>query len=466
MPDIREEICKHPLFEKVDNFIREYGILSNIMHIDIALSGGADSVCLTALLAAGVYKKYANIALRAHHIRHGLRDDARDAEIARMTAEKLSIPFIRTDLNLGKQEHNVECIARDARYGAFFAALRNIPAPALALAHHGDENAETALWRLGRGCGAEGLCMPPVRIARGARLIRPLLTCSKSEICAFLRQMGFEWAEDPTNQDTVYKRNCIRKELLPNIIQISNGSDAIYRSLLNIAQDAGAVGSFAEHYAMKHQIGERTFYISREDWIDLHLGAQCQILRHIARHIVPGGCPPQAWIADACARIRSDAQTCRRIEWNDMTIGCGRRGFCIGPRAAQPVWQPVGIGNDFPAAVNAADMGTLTLFCAVPGCEIVNTPNLAAICPPQTAHLRLAPAQNFKTIATADNRKTSMREALRSQGVAPGLRGNWPVLCDGNAPLWILGGMRSADAPKAIVGKPALFMQWIPKFGF
>ena len=148
MPDIFQRIAVHALYATVLNFIHEYNIFSNILHIDIALSGGADSVGLAALLAAYRHQSGANVSLRTHHIRHGLRNDAYDSEIARTTAEKLALPHIETLLNLGDVACNVEAVARSARYEAFFGALANEQNAALALAHHGDENVETAIWRL------------------------------------------------------------------------------------------------------------------------------------------------------------------------------------------------------------------------------------------------------------------------------------------------------------------------------
>ena len=117
-------------------------ILNNVSHIDIALSGGADSVCLTALLSRYCHDDNHQITLRAHHIRHGLRDsDSIDAAIARDIADRFHIPFIQTDLNLGPITENIEETARNARYQALFHEIQTLNLPqnqvCLALAHHG-----------------------------------------------------------------------------------------------------------------------------------------------------------------------------------------------------------------------------------------------------------------------------------------------------------------------------------------
>ncbi|MBS7381427.1 MAG: hypothetical protein KIG72_09190, partial [Bradymonadales bacterium] len=82
------------------------------------------------------------------------------------------------------------------------------------------------------------------------------------------------------------------------------------------------------------------------------------------------------------------------------------------------------------------------------------------------AALRLCPAHEFDTLTTSDGRVTKTREALRSQGVPEPLRAQWPVLCDGKTPLWVVGGMRTAGAPKARPHEIALFVRWSPKIEF
>lgn len=467
MTDFFEQIVAHDLYATVSNFIREYDIFSNIMHIDIALSGGADSVCLAALLATYRKTTGGKFTLRAHHIRHGLRNDARDAEISKITAYKLNLPHIQTNLNLYEVKRNVEAEARTARYEAFFRTLAHEQNPALALAHHGDENVETAVWRIGRGCGSEGVCMPPVRLWNGVRIARPLLGVSKTDICQFLRDVGFEWVEDPTNNDDTYTRNRIRHEVLPPIMQTSTTKSVVYRSLLNVAQDAESVCAFAESYARAHQIDDATFYISRLEWEAFPLCAQSQILRQMARKITPRACPDHDWIMRALAMIRTNSQTFRQYSCGSMAIFLSSRGFCATtPNRATKMWHPFDITSADGTPFDVAGLGSLSLFYAAPCAEIPNAPDFASFRMTRSAALRLSPACAFKTLSTSDRRATKTREALRCQGVPTPLRETWPILCDGDTPLWIVGGMRTADAPKARPNEMALFVRWTPKIVF
>ena len=48
-------------------------------------------------------------------------------------------------------------------------------------------------------------------------MVRPLLTCGRDELRAYLRARGATWVEDETNADTAILRNRIRHELLPRL---------------------------------------------------------------------------------------------------------------------------------------------------------------------------------------------------------------------------------------------------------
>ncbi len=73
-----------------------------------------------------------------------------------------------------------------------------------------------------RGTGPKGLAGMPASRAMGHDpigqdlvLIRPLLAVRRDLIRAGLRQIGQSWREDLSNDDTAYRRNWIRAELLP-----------------------------------------------------------------------------------------------------------------------------------------------------------------------------------------------------------------------------------------------------------
>ncbi|MDO4296605.1 MAG: tRNA lysidine(34) synthetase TilS [bacterium] len=218
--------------EKVWREIRQKGMLASDSRVLVALSGGADSVCLFLLLKE--WKERGEIAaLRALHVHHGLRQETadRDAVFCQKLCEEFAIPckvlYVDAAAVAQEQHLSVEEAARLLRYEALEAEARAWDGEMeaerekkeeqdggcrIAVAHHQDDDAETVLHHLFRGSGLRGLSgILPVR----GRIIRPLLGVSREEIREFLRQEKQGWCEDETNADNTYMRNRIRNELLP-----------------------------------------------------------------------------------------------------------------------------------------------------------------------------------------------------------------------------------------------------------
>lgn len=455
-----ERIKAHPLFAHVTSFIRRENLFSGIEYVDAALSGGADSVCLLAVLCA--MKK--TFQLRAHHIRHGLRcDDGLDAEIARKTAEILGIDFIQTDLTWSKPPtSNVEETAREHRYKAFFKALEGRPNAGLALAHHGDENLETAVWRLGRGCGLEGFGMDPRKSRSGIALIRPLLTVSKAQIYEFLREIGLEWAEDPSNQSNKYCRNRIRHSVLPALKSEAMSDDCLYRSLIQIRRDSSALESLSESFVSAHPAVCGGWFCPWSAWNMLSRAAQAQVLRHAVRAVMPGTCPSAEFIERTLNMSAQKLQTFRQTEEGLIHAGWSHGGIMMW-NAQQSTEYP-----EIEIELPASDL-QIRPFCRLSAwrmtCESAmknTTSNFFVDASAVSGRLTILPASRFRDVRNSIGNIIRLREALRSQGVPNIWRPIWPVLCNNNQPVWVLGGMRMFEAKHAEPGQPAaaFSIQW------
>jgi tRNA(Ile)-lysidine synthase len=166
-----------------------------------ALSGGADSTALVALAVA------AGCDVTAVHVDHGLRDSSgHDADVARVTAERLGVAFhrIRVDVDEGA---NLEARAREAR--------RRALGPDALLGHTAEDQAETLLLALLRGSGAAGLA------AIGPGWRHPILALRRDETHGLCRELGLEVATDPSNTDPRFRRNRVRHELMPLLDDIA-----------------------------------------------------------------------------------------------------------------------------------------------------------------------------------------------------------------------------------------------------
>ena len=441
-------------YHKFKQFIQSEHLADNITHIDIALSGGADSVCLTAFLAKYRDESKPELSLRAHHIRHGLRDsDELDARIARQVADRFKIPFIQTDLHLGEITENIEDTARKARYDALFREIQLLNMSkdniCLALAHHGDENAETALWRLGRGCGLEGLTLSVKRFIHNILLIRPLLCLSKAEIYDYLKENQIPWAEDPTNQSDHYLRNRIRHDVLPPLYQTATKPDCIYHSLIYIRHDADSLDSFADFFVKSHPIHFNGWFCPYHDWLKLNHEAQIQVLRHAARHLIQGHELTQSFVYQSLEMIQNQHEKHRISTDETISTGYCKTGVMVWcnqrPELPEPIHIPIPSQD-----LDIYHLYRLSLFNIKSDDILKNTTSQIYISKnsiiTKSNQLYIYPAGLYKTLTTSAGKQTKPLEALRSQGIPDIWRHYWPVLCDDEGPLWILGGMRTERA--------------------
>ena len=186
----------------------------------VAFSGGPDSRTLLHLLATDAAQK--GYALYAAHVNHGIRGEEadRDEAFCRAVADAYHIPLfvLRADVpSLSKKSGiGIEETARNVRYDYFSRVMRENGISLLATAHNADDNLETVLFNLMRGCGLDGLCgIPPMRPIADSTLVRPLLSVSRECILAYCCENKLDYVTDSTNTDTQYTRNRIRAELLP-----------------------------------------------------------------------------------------------------------------------------------------------------------------------------------------------------------------------------------------------------------
>lgn len=221
------------MLEKVRDYIKEYRMLQPGDRVIVALSGGADSVCLLSVLkelsepsqSGGPKREGAleqedglKLELKAVHVHHGLRggEADRDGAFAGELCRRLGVPFTmvyRDVAGYAKQTGmSTEEAGRVLRYEALEAEADGWDAKKIALAHHKDDNAETILHHLLRGSGLRGL--GGIRPVQGQR-IRPLLCVDREEIVAYLTERGLVWCEDSTNASEDYTRNRIRSQVMP-----------------------------------------------------------------------------------------------------------------------------------------------------------------------------------------------------------------------------------------------------------
>lgn len=130
----------------------------------LGLSGGADSAALLHMLVQS------GVNVSAAHVNHCIRGNEanRDEEFCRNLCRSLGVPIevLRLDVPAYAHTHGkgLEEAARCVRYDFFNKIMKEKHIPLLATAHNADDNLETLLMNISRGCGGRGGGgIPPVR---------------------------------------------------------------------------------------------------------------------------------------------------------------------------------------------------------------------------------------------------------------------------------------------------------------
>ncbi len=195
------------MLNKVARLAARYEMLHPGDTVICAVSGGADSMAL--LWAMYLLQEKLQITVQAAHFNHQLRgaESDRDEAFVRAFCEFHDIPLQVGTAAVVTGPKGLEAAARDARYG-FLQSLSG----KIATAHTADDNAETVLMHLVRGTGLQGLgAIAPTR----GNVIRPMLTVTRQEVLAFLREHHISWVEDSSNESDDFLRNRLRHGVMP-----------------------------------------------------------------------------------------------------------------------------------------------------------------------------------------------------------------------------------------------------------
>jgi len=203
------------MLKKVHETIEKYNLLEKGDRVIVALSGGPDSTALLAALAS--IANDLDLSLVVAHFNHGLRgaESDGDEEFSRNLSEKMGFPFVSGNMSQGKVKKGFspEDFFRRQRYDFLNKISDDHQAQKIALGHNLQDQAETVLLNILRGSGLEGLkgFLP----MRDGKFIRPLMEISRKEITSYLNEAGIPHRQDSSNENTRYRRNLIRSELIP-----------------------------------------------------------------------------------------------------------------------------------------------------------------------------------------------------------------------------------------------------------
>ena len=235
-----------------------------------AVSGGVDSMCMVdALLHSEL-----DLQVAVAHVNFNLRGEESDAD-TRMVEQwctEHNITLYQESFNtteFAQQEGiSIEMAARDLRYNWFYTIMQEHGFNFLAIAHNANDNAETLLLNLTRGCGIEGIAGIREKVLlqfqqeqeeeqeenqQGSEeqeeqeqtvpqyIIRPLLCYSRQQIEKYAFKFKVPYRTDSTNLLSDYSRNRIRNEVFPQLEKINPSVIATFNRNIKHFQQAGAV---------------------------------------------------------------------------------------------------------------------------------------------------------------------------------------------------------------------------------
>lgn len=413
----------------------------------VGLSGGVDSVVLLHLLERARHAR--GFALLACHVNHGLSPNAAHWQrFCEALCARLGVPLELARVEVARAGRGLEAAAREARRRVFGA----LSADWIALGHHLDDQAETVLFRLLRGCGVRGAagiaaCEPG---AAGPGRMRPLLGVARASIEAWARAENLAWVEDESNQDTALTRNFLRGRALPVLRE---------RFPAAPARLAEAAAHFAEAQRLLDQLAAGQWRrigdalsVAQPEFCRLDEAARRNLLRWRLQAL--GLEMPDAAVLTEGVRQAGAVAPSRPLRFRlGRAWLCGYRGrLWVEPDWPGPV-QDVALPQAgeidwaggrlalLPACGEGLDRGALPAGARLGARR-------------EGDRLRLAPGGAAR----------SLKSLFQEAGVPPWVRGRLPVLRLGERVLWC--AELGADAScRCASGAPGLMPVWAPPAG-
>ena len=286
------------MLEKIATYIDQHRLFPESGTIIVAVSGGADSLCLLHVLnrlcGSRPEARYPAVLLHVAHLNHKLRGEAsyQDAAFIAQLADSWGLPVTIGEIDvpaLARQEgRSLEDAARTARY----RFLREVAQGRLiAVAHHADDQVETLLLHWLRG---EGLAGMVGMLPRQQDIIRPLLGVTHAETVAYCSQHALLPLEDTSNRDPRFLRNRVRHELLPLLESMNPGIRATLLRNAEVAHvDVAWIEGQVERYWPAVVLVEQEERITLDSaaLLALPLSLQRHLLRRVTARLCAGQSP-------------------------------------------------------------------------------------------------------------------------------------------------------------------------------
>jgi len=331
------------LREKVDVSLTSLGLRGT--RIAVAVSGGIDSVCLLHALCRCAEAH--RLELSVAHVNHGLRgeESAEDERFVCALAKDLGLPSAvrRSDpkawraLQSSRARLSLQETARMLRYRALREMAVELGAERIATAHQLNDQVETVLLRLFRGTGPEGLGGIP-EVGHGEFVVRPLLGVTREEVEDYVRKYGLAWREDSSNASLHYRRNELRRNWIPKLIEAFN--PRLLNAVAQLAEaqrkDSEWIATLVEREAeLRFRVCTDGLWIDRGGWSEVPDPLARRLARRALRELGRGRDVTGAHLERMVDFWRS-GRTGTYIELpGGLVMRCARDHFYLGASGAE-----------------------------------------------------------------------------------------------------------------------------------
>ena len=210
------------MLNEIKNFLVENIKDLNKKTLAVAYSGGIDSQ--TALHIIYKLKKELGFNLIIIHLNYNLRgeESKEDESFARNIAKKYNLNIYIKEIKEGSyNKKNIQNEARKDRYEFFEELYNKNIFDYLIVAHNRDDFAETIIYRMIKGAGADIYnCLKK----KNNYILRPMLDFYRTDIENYAKENNLEYREDSSNKKNKYARNKIRNLIIPLLETINKKS--------------------------------------------------------------------------------------------------------------------------------------------------------------------------------------------------------------------------------------------------
>ncbi|KAI0558409.1 tRNA(Ile)-lysidine synthetase [Gracilaria domingensis] len=265
------------LFASITNRLRRTlarkKLLPRSKRLLIAVSGGQDSLSLVEVLKY-LHSRDPWEALELAHCDHKWPADVGNPEHVACYAKAAGLP-----LHILPAEGSIplsENAAREWRYESLGSLAERNGFTHVVTAHTATDLAETVLFNLSNGSGADGLSSLSWSrpLAPSLTLVRPFLDVTREETASLCMERGIAVWSDVYNDDLRYARNRIRSCVFPAIRRTFHA-----RAEQKFAQSAHLLRDEADYLRqISESVMRRTIQISQTQKPDIQV--------HINRHIL------------------------------------------------------------------------------------------------------------------------------------------------------------------------------------